>query len=102
MLVAKLEIWPRGDVASAYEVSRVFIANLGRDEEQVKGDPWTAVYKYAAWIGNPGAEENMVPLPTSGTAVATFSHDRQDGPEICVERALKALRTQHKIASYDV
>jgi hypothetical protein len=92
MLVAKLEIWPHGDVGAAKEIRRVFIANLGVDVASAEGDPHTSVYRYAAWEGFAGDVYTREPLEDSfGCVPRRFTHDRQDGPFVCLERAMAAL-----------
>jgi hypothetical protein len=91
MLVAKLEIWPRGNIEDAYEIKRIFIANLGQNEESKLGDPWTTEYTYATWIDEEHAEWVSVPLPTEDMPVYSFRHDRLDGAEVCLQRALNAV-----------
>ena len=68
MIVARIEIWPRGDSRALREIERVTIVNVGRSGE--------GYHLYEA---------------RHAGLVAAFRHRRADGATVLLTRALAAL-----------
>jgi hypothetical protein len=88
MLIADIKVVPYGDWDNLIPVRRLFIANVGADEDNL--------HKYVCWFGKPDQEFVRIPdvsfVDHHGVGlVSTFTHDRSHGAEHCVRLALESL-----------
>lgn len=93
MLVATIEIFPYGSKAGRRTISRLFIANMGRQCVNADGERLYRVIK----MDDPDDDARA----TFDETTVGFYHARELGAEECVRAALEALRAARLSASLE-